>query len=71
MAGGEPQRELIPLLAELDAVAAAEEIDEATTKELLFRLRARYLRRQLDADPENGDLREALARVREAAGSFA
>ena len=71
VAGGEPQRELIPLLAELDAVAAAEEIDEATTKELLFRLRARYLRRQLDADPENSDLREALARVREAAGSFA
>jgi DNA primase len=71
VAGGEPQRDLIPLLAELDAVAAAEEIDEATTKELLFRLRARYLRRQLDADPENSDLREALARVREAAGSFA
>jgi DNA primase len=71
VSGAEPDRELLPLLAELDAVAAAEEIDEATTKELLLRLRVRYLRRQLAAEPERNDLREALARVLEAAGSFA
>ena len=71
VSGREPDRDLLPVLAELDAVAAAGEIDEATTKELLLRLRERYLRRQLAADPERGDLREALARVREAAGSLA
>jgi len=67
-AGADP--ELVAALAELDAVAAAEEIDEATTKELLLRLRERSLRRQLAAEPERSDLREALARVREAAGSL-
>src|SRR5262249_58080097 len=69
-AGGESDPDLVPLLAELDAVAAAEEIDEATTKELLLRLRERHLRRQLAADPDPSDLRDALARVREAAGSL-
>jgi DNA primase len=34
-------------IAELDAVAAAEAIDEDTAKELLLRLRAHHLRRQL------------------------
>jgi DNA primase len=71
VSGGEPNRELLPLLAELDAVAAAEEIDEATTKELLLRLRLRYLERQLAVEPARRDLQEALARVREAAGSLA
>jgi hypothetical protein len=69
--GEEPEPELVPLLAELDAVAAAEEIDEVTTKELLLRLRERYLRRELAEHPGRGDLIEALARVREAAGSLA
>jgi DNA primase len=71
VSGAEPAPELVASLAELDAVAAADEIDEATTKELLLRLRERSLRRQLAAEPERTDLREALARVREAAGSLA
>jgi DNA primase len=70
VSGSEIDPELVPLLAELDAVAASEEIDEATTKELLLRLRERSLRRQLTEEPERSDLREALARVREAAGSL-
>jgi DNA primase len=63
-AGGD-DRELIGLIAELDARAAAEAIDEATTKELLLRLRARHLRRQLaEADPERTkELQEALIRI--------
>jgi len=40
-------REVTPALAELDAVAAAEAIDETTGKELLLRLRERQLRREL------------------------
>ena len=70
VSGAEATPELLPLLAELDAVAAAEEIDEATTKELLLRLQERHLRRRLAAEPERSDLREQLARVREAAGSL-
>jgi DNA primase len=70
VAGDEPTADLVPVLAELDAVATAGEIDEATTKELLLRLRERHLRRQLADDPERSDLREQLARVREAAGSL-
>ncbi len=35
------------MLAELDARAAREAIDEATTKELLLRLRERAVRREL------------------------
>ena len=42
---GEPAPELVPLLAELDARAAGEEIDEQTAKELLLRLRERHIRR--------------------------
>ena len=38
---GEPDEELVPLLAELDARAATEGIDEETAKELLLRLRER------------------------------
>jgi DNA primase len=70
VSGGEPDAELVPLLAELDARAAAEEIDEATTKELVMRLRERGLRRELSRS--NGDLartkdlQETLERVRRA-----
>jgi DNA primase len=67
---GEPEAELVPLLAELDARAAREEIDEATAKELLYRLRERYLRRRLAEDPERADLIAELERVREAVGSL-
>jgi len=66
---GEAERDLIQLLAELDARAAAEGIDEATTKELLLNLRERKLRRELQAaDLEHTkELQEALERLRTAA----
>jgi DNA primase len=65
--------ELVPLLAELDARAAAEAIDEATAKELLLRLRERHLRRELAvADPERTkDLQEAVAKIRAAVSELA
>jgi DNA primase len=65
---GGDDRELVPLTAELDALAAAEEIDESTATELLLRLRERHLRRQLtEADPERTkELQEALLRIRSA-----
>ncbi len=68
--GGEPAEELVPLIAELDARALAEKIDERTAKELLLRLTERDLRRQLART--NGDLsrtlelQEKLERVRKA-----
>ncbi|HEV8603439.1 MAG TPA: DNA primase [Gaiellaceae bacterium] len=66
--GEEADGELVPLLAELDARAAADAIDEATGKELLLRLRERHLRRELAvADPERTkELQEALQRIRTA-----
>ena len=67
---GEPASELVPLLAELDARAAREEIDEQTTKELLLRLRERHIRRQLNEDPTRADLIDALERIHEAVGSL-
>jgi DNA primase len=65
----EPDRELIELLAELDARADAEGIDDATTKELLLNLHERRLRRELQqADPERTkQLQEELERLRSAA----
>ena len=68
--GAELDSDLVPLLAELDALAAREAITETTAKELVLRLRERFLRRQLAADPERPDLIEALERVREAVGSL-
>jgi DNA primase len=66
---GAADRELVQLLAELDARAEAEGIDEATTKELLLNLRERQLRRELQhADLERTkELQEALERLRSAA----
>src|SRR3954468_6379137 len=66
---GEADRELLQLLAELDARADAEGIDEATTAELLLNLRERQLRRELQhADPERTkELQEELERLRSAA----
>ena len=71
--GGEPDAELVPLLAELDARAAAEGIDEHTAKELLLRLRERRLRRELEgADLERTkELQEQLAKVRATAANLA
>jgi DNA primase len=70
--GGEADGELVPLIAELDARAAAEAIDEATGKELLLRLRERQLRRELaDADLERTkELQEQLEKVRAAVGEL-
>ena len=66
--------ELLVLIAELDARAAAEGIDEETAKELLLRLRARRIERDLAATTDLRrirELQEILARVREAASEFA
>jgi DNA primase len=66
-------RELVGLLAELDARAAEESIDEATAKELLLRLRERRLRRELarsDDLERTRELQAALAKIREAVGSL-
>ena len=71
--GGEEDADLVSLIAELDARAAAEAIDEATGKELLLRLRERHLRRELaDADLEQTkEIQEQLAKVREAVQALA
>jgi DNA primase len=67
---GEATPETTALLAELDARAAAEGIDEETARQLLLRLRERRLRRELaNADPERiEELQEQLVKVRVAAG---
>jgi DNA primase len=73
--GEEPPEELLPLLAELDARASEEEIDEATTKELILRLRERGLRRELarsgDDLERTKELQGALERLRNAVGGLA
>ena len=71
---GEPaEPDLLALLAELDALAAAEGIDEETARELILRLRERQLRRELaDADLERTkELQEALAKIHAAVGGAA
>jgi DNA primase len=71
---GETPPDLLALLAELDARAAAEGIDEETAKELLLRLRERRLRRELAATSDlarTKELQELLSRVRETAGDLA
>jgi hypothetical protein len=57
----------VGLLAELDARAVAEGIDDATGEELIWRLRERQLRRELQhADPEKTkELTVALQRLLE------
>jgi DNA primase len=67
-----PEEDLVPLIAELDARAAADAIDEATGKELLLRLRERTLRRALaEADlSDTKELQEALEKVRAAVGEL-
>jgi hypothetical protein len=63
----------VPLLAELDARAATEGIDEETAKELLLRLRERQVRRELEtADLERTkELQEQLERIRATAANLA
>jgi DNA primase len=60
-------------LAELDAVAAREAIDETTAKELLLRLRERHLRRELssaDLD-KTAELQKKLLEIRDAVAELA
>jgi DNA primase len=66
--GAQPDDDLVMLLADLDARADAEAIDEETAEQLLLRLRERGLRRELEsADDERlADLQQALAKVRTA-----
>ncbi|MBA3736201.1 MAG: DNA primase [Actinobacteria bacterium] len=61
----EPEGDLVGLLAELDARAASEGIDERTAEQLLLRLRERQIRRELiDADPARTmELQASLARI--------
>ena len=66
-------RELVSLLAELDARAEGEAIDEATAKELLLRLRERGIRRELARSDDlvrTKELQAALAKIREAVGAL-
>jgi DNA primase len=65
---GSTDEELVGLLAELDARAAREGLDERTGKELLLNLRERKLRRELaGAELERvKDLQAQLARIKEA-----
>ena len=69
----QPDAELVPLLAELDARAAAGGIDEGTGRELLLRLRERQLRRELaGADLERTkELQEQLEKIRATAANLA
>jgi len=73
LASGEDDPELTPLLAELDAVAEAEAIDEQTAEQLLLRLRERRLQQELSGaeGARLPDLQQALARVRERIREFA
>jgi DNA primase len=68
-----PADDLVPLLAELDARAATEGIDEETAKELLLRLRERQVRRELvTADLERTkELQEQLEKIRATAANLA
>jgi DNA primase catalytic core len=64
--------EALALLAELDAIANREGIDEKTGMELLLRLRERELRAELErADFEHTrELQEALTKIRDAVASL-
>jgi DNA primase len=70
---GAGDEELVALLAELDARASREGIDEGTAKQLLLRLRERKLQRELETAGEERlpDLHQALAKVRTAFREFA
>ena len=70
---GVPDESLVALLAELDARAGSEGIDEETGEQLLLHLRERRLRRELETADEAHlpDLQQALAKVRTAFREFA
>jgi DNA primase len=73
VSGAEPEGELMGLVAELDARAAAEGIDGRTAEELLLRLRERRIRRELiDADPARTiELQGSLAKLLDAVEELA
>ncbi len=70
--GAPLDEDAVGLLAELDARAVAEGIDEATGEELIWRLRERQLRRELQhADPSRTkELQEALQTLLERVASL-
>jgi DNA primase len=70
---GGADEETVPALAELDAVASSEAIDEPTAQELLLRLRERHLRRRLaQADlEETSELQQQLLEIRAAVSQLA
>jgi DNA primase len=67
-----PGDEVVSLVAELDARAVAEAIDETTARELLLRLRERRLKRDLAAakGERQKELQAELERVRDAAAAL-
>jgi DNA primase len=70
---GPADEEVVGVLAQLDARAASEAIDEATAKELLLRLRERAIRRELGGCEQAERIKElqtSLARIREAIGGL-
>jgi DNA primase len=68
--GTELPAPLVPLLAELDALAVTNGIDETAGKQLLLKLRERRLQREIDAAGDDlvriTELRAQLARIRTA-----
>jgi DNA primase len=71
--GAAADEEVVGVVAELDARAANEAIDEATAKELLLRLRERAIRRELAGCDDAARIKElqgALARLRERIGGL-
>ena len=70
---GAEDADIVALLAELDARAEQQAIDEATAEQLLLRLRERKLKRELEtADSDRlPDLQQALAKVRTRFREFA
>jgi DNA primase len=71
---GAAEPDVLALLAELDARAATEGIDEGTGRQLLLRLRERQLQRELQGEEDLArarDLQTTLAKVREAVRQFA
>ncbi len=68
VAGATADEEVVGVLAELDARAASEAIDEPTAKELLLRLRERALRRELAGAADAAritELQASLSKLRE------
>jgi DNA primase len=73
VSSGQADEEVVGVLAELDARAANEAIDEGTAKELLLRLRERAIRRELGRCEDSERIKElqvTLGKVHEAIGAL-